>query len=100
MCSHVYELLFHKFNIVNKRNSFFYNLFTPKEKEKQCRYESPREEAREAHCWLAVKRIKRVYLGCIIIPCLKKGGKGKDKLLYLIKKLKKEREPRDIPFSK
>jgi hypothetical protein len=28
---------------------FFYNVYSHKEKKKQCRYESPREEAREEH---------------------------------------------------
>jgi hypothetical protein len=40
---------------------FFYNVYSHKEKKIQCRYESPREEAREGHDYLVVeKRIESV----------------------------------------
>ncbi len=45
---------------------FLYNVFTQKE---QCRYKSPREEARDAHGWSAVKRRNKYTVGCVIIPC-------------------------------
>jgi hypothetical protein len=35
---------------------FFYNVYSHKEKKIQCRYESPREEAREGHDYLVVEK--------------------------------------------
>jgi hypothetical protein len=45
-----------------KLQNFFKFIYT-KIKRKTCKYESPREETREVHDRLAVKRIKRVYSG-------------------------------------
>jgi hypothetical protein len=40
----------------------FYNVYSHKEKNIQCRYETPREEAREGHDFLVIeKRIGSVF---------------------------------------
>jgi hypothetical protein len=40
----------------DKYNHFFNNVYSHKEKKIQCRYESPREEAREGHDYLVVEK--------------------------------------------
>jgi hypothetical protein len=46
---------------LNIREIFFiYNIYSHKEKKIQCRYESPREEAREGHDYLVFKKENRV----------------------------------------
>jgi hypothetical protein len=45
---------------VGRVKDFFYNIYSHKEKKIQCRYESPREEAREGHDYLVFKKENRV----------------------------------------
>jgi hypothetical protein len=42
------------------RHPFFYNIYSHKEKKIQCRYESPREEAREGHVYLMLRKENRI----------------------------------------
>ncbi len=39
-----------------REKTFFYNVYSHKEKKIQCRYESPREEAREGHDYLVIEK--------------------------------------------
>jgi hypothetical protein len=50
---------------------FFYNVYSHKEKKIQCRYESPREEAREGHDYLVVE--KREYVESVLHQALPRG---------------------------
>jgi hypothetical protein len=48
---------------------FFNNVYSHKEKKIQCRYESPREEAREGHDYLVIEK----RIGSVLHQALPRG---------------------------
>jgi hypothetical protein len=48
---------------------YIYNVYSNKEKKIQCRYESPREEAREGHDYLVIEKT----IGSVLHQALPRG---------------------------